>query len=209
MRELTEKELNNSIKYWCDIFGFQEPDMPETLKKAMKEIWEESAGNSYCMMAEYDDKYFIALKYEYDGCFANDMGLSMYELYEQTLLKGYWLEENKKLSTSVFLLSKGEEYHELIILVPADIPKSSFYEIAQLCEEVVYNIKDLPAEERNWRAMELAVRYGSIDGAHHKTWVIDQMIRILAGNKYDAIVAEACDGEDGSNTYIWDCGIAP
>lgn len=58
-------------------------------------------------------------------------------------------------------------------------------------------------------AIELAVRYGGIDGAHHKMWVIDQMVRALAGDDYARIVAEACDGEDGPDTYEWDVGIAP
>lgn len=30
-------------------------------------------------------------------------------------------------------------------------------------------------------AVEVARRYGQIDGAHHKTWVIDQMLRHLLG----------------------------
>lgn len=59
------------------------------------------------------------------------------------------------------------------------------------------------------RAIELAVRYGQIDGDHHKAWVIDQMVRILAGEAYPKIVAEACAGEDGPDTYGWDVGIAP
>ena len=58
-------------------------------------------------------------------------------------------------------------------------------------------------------ATELAVRYGGIDGDHHKTWVIDQMVRALAGNDYDRIVTDAKSGEDGPETYDWDCGIAP
>lgn len=63
--------------------------------------------------------------------------------------------------------------------------------------------------DRIERAIELAVRYGGIDGAHHKTWVIDQMVRALAGDRYEAIVAEACGGEDGPETYSWDTGCAP
>jgi hypothetical protein len=59
------------------------------------------------------------------------------------------------------------------------------------------------------QAISLAVRYGGIDEAHHKAWTIDQMFRILAGDKYSDIVKNACDGEDGPNTYSWDCGIAP
>lgn len=133
----------------------------------------------------------------------------MDELYEESFLKGSWIEEDKRLSTSKLLLSRGEDYHELVVLVPIDTPKESFSEIVQLCESVVYNIKILPAEERNWRAINLAVRYGGVDGLHHKNWVIDQMVRILAGEHYDGIVAAACNGEDGSRTYRWDCGISP
>lgn len=58
-------------------------------------------------------------------------------------------------------------------------------------------------------AIELAARHGGHDGAHHKTWVIDQMVRILAGDLYGAIVAAAKSGEDGPETYEWDVGIAP
>jgi hypothetical protein len=63
--------------------------------------------------------------------------------------------------------------------------------------------------ERIEAAIELAVRYGSIDGAHHKNWVIDQMVRALAGDRYSQIVADAKAGEHGPETYEWDEGIAP
>lgn len=63
--------------------------------------------------------------------------------------------------------------------------------------------------ERIDQAIELAVRYGQIDGDHHKNWVIDQMIRLLAGDRYAAIITDAKVGEDGPNTYDWDCGIPP
>lgn len=63
--------------------------------------------------------------------------------------------------------------------------------------------------ERIREAIEIAVRYGGIDGEHHKSWVIDQMVRILAGDDYARIVAEAKDGDDGPDTYDWDEGVAP
>ena len=65
------------------------------------------------------------------------------------------------------------------------------------------------AIKRRDEAIEIAVRYGGIDGDHHKAWVIDQILRILAGPEYDDIVRDAIDGEDGPETYDWDCGIAP
>lgn len=58
-------------------------------------------------------------------------------------------------------------------------------------------------------AIDLIVRYGGIDGEHHKAWVLDQVVRVLAQDEYDEIVRNACDGEDGPNTYEWDVGVAP
>lgn len=82
------------------------------------------------------------------------------------------------------------------------------------------------------KALEIA-KDGGIDGAHHKAWVIDQMVRALTGcpmvtrtakdangatyeyeaqgesAEYTAWVAGFRDGDDGPNTYEWDCGIAP
>jgi hypothetical protein len=69
--------------------------------------------------------------------------------------------------------------------------------------------QNMNAEERIEKAIELAVRFGGIDGDHHKAWVIDQMVRTLAGADYSRVVAEACAGEDGPATYTWKTGIPP
>lgn len=58
-------------------------------------------------------------------------------------------------------------------------------------------------------AIDTIIQYGGIDGDHHKAWVLDQVVRILAEDEYDKIVSEAKDGEDGPDTYEWDEGIAP
>ena len=58
-------------------------------------------------------------------------------------------------------------------------------------------------------AMDIIERYGSIDGGHHKQWVIDQVSRILLGSDYSAWVERMCNGIDGPNTYEWDEGIPP
>lgn len=49
-------------------------------------------------------------------------------------------------------------------------------------------------------AMDVANRFGTIDGDHHKMWVIDQMVQALMGAEYYHWVAER-----GS----WERGIAP
>ena len=55
-------------------------------------------------------------------------------------------------------------------------------------------------------AVDLAERYGGIGSEHHKQWVIDQMLRALLGEQYDAWVA-AYNQVDGYDA--WDTGIAP
>ncbi len=59
------------------------------------------------------------------------------------------------------------------------------------------------------RALHHLIRYGQTDGDHHKAWVIDQAVRILAGRSYDKLIRESCAGEDGPMTYEWDEGIPP
>lgn len=80
----------------------------------------------------------------------------------------------------------------------------------------------LDLEDRIEAALDLV---GNIDGAHHKQWIIDQMVRVLTGggDSYEGWVKayEACDGEckrhhdvvggdeDCDEGYFWDEGIAP
>ena len=60
------------------------------------------------------------------------------------------------------------------------------------------------------KALEIAFQYGQIDGDHHKTWVIDQMVRILTGDKYNEFVKEyETDEETGEKEWTWKNGIAP
>ncbi len=63
--------------------------------------------------------------------------------------------------------------------------------------------------DRGALALNLALSYGQIDGSHHKNWVIDQMVRILAGDQYESVIADRRFGADGPDTYSWDEGIAP
>jgi len=57
----------------------------------------------------------------------------------------------------------------------------------------------------NERACALALRYGGIDGGHHKQWLIDQMLRIVAGDDYDRIVEQY----NSDPCAQWNTGIAP
>lgn len=57
------------------------------------------------------------------------------------------------------------------------------------------------------KALTLAKRYGQIDGAHHKAWVIDQMVRALMPNVDAYQLWRKLYEHDGEHT--WDEGIAP
>ena len=61
------------------------------------------------------------------------------------------------------------------------------------------------------KAIEIIEEYGWMDGAHHKQWVLDQVVRALLGSneEYEAWVARYEKGDDGPHTYEWDMGIAP
>ena len=59
------------------------------------------------------------------------------------------------------------------------------------------------------KALAIAQDFAGVDGAHHKDWIIDQMVRALTGKKYKAWVRQCRNGKDGPNTYEWDIGIAP
>lgn len=64
-------------------------------------------------------------------------------------------------------------------------------------------------------SLDIAFRYGQIDGAHHKMWVIDQMVRALCNTEdaYDDFVesyATPWFDEDGEEYFeLWYTGIAP
>jgi hypothetical protein len=78
-------------------------------------------------------------------------------------------------------------------------------------------------EARIAKALEFASEYGTIDGAHHKMWVIDQMVRALTGcpvamkNAVDykgVPYSYEAQGESPEYTAFigdegWDQGIAP
>lgn len=58
-------------------------------------------------------------------------------------------------------------------------------------------------------ALNVLASYGQEDGAHHKTWCIDQAVRAILGPDYDEFVRAYQTGEDGPDSYEWDTGIAP
>ena len=85
---------------------------------------------------------------------------------------------------------------------------TNLFDFNQATEMVQHLLEGAPANPVQ-DAIDVAVQYGGIDGGHHKDWVIDQMVRALAGDDYERLVREAKDGADGPETYSWNEGIAP
>ena len=74
------------------------------------------------------------------------------------------------------------------------------------------------SDERIKSVQRLIDDYGSIPGDHHKTWVIDQILRTILQDGYATWVKEyeCCENEDVHDCdpdecdfYEWDTGIAP
>lgn len=67
------------------------------------------------------------------------------------------------------------------------------------------DIADTP-EKRVDEALNCAFNYAGIDGAHHKDYCIDQMVRALTGDKYRQWAKDFEAGVDGPQTYCWEVG---
>ena len=59
--------------------------------------------------------------------------------------------------------------------------------------------------ERKMAALDVAYAFADVDGEHHKTWVIDQMVRALTGDGY----ADWVSDYERNGEYTWDTGVAP
>lgn len=151
---------------------------------------------------------------------------------------------NNKLPWEPGFVSFGSDLPSLINQV-MDLEKTSLSEIEstliEQCDEVNQESMTIPIEESSIQtdssgkalALDFIMRYGGIDGDHHKTWVIDQVVRALhnvpvtvtrrswndgsfrddveqsTNEAYENWVKSYKDGEDGPDTYEWDVGIAP
>lgn len=59
--------------------------------------------------------------------------------------------------------------------------------------------------ERTEIAVGLIGQYAGTGGAHHKQWLLDQVLRALLGDAYENWIVEWED----HGQYEWDEGIAP
>ena len=88
-----------------------------------------------------------------------------------------------------------------------------FDEVDVVINEYGCVVKDIvtirPYKECINNAIAIALQSGQTDGEHHKLYVIDQMLRYLAGDNYEELIKNYCNGEDGPNTYSWETGTCP
>ena len=83
-------------------------------------------------------------------------------------------------------------------------------ELVELSDELVdLTPTTYEMTRRGAYALALAESCGQMYGEHHKAWVIDQMVRALTGEHYEAFLSRFRKGENGPETYTWDEGVAP
>ena len=47
------------------------------------------------------------------------------------------------------------------------------------------------------RAAALIIRWGGINGEHHKQWILDQVLRVLMGAQYEEFIALIANWSEG------------
>ncbi len=116
---------------------------------------------------------------------------------------------------SKYELTPQEVWDQRISFV---LGNSSFKDINKITREKVearaiemYGPRPRQREnERIEAVLKLVVMwYPDIDDTKHKSWIIDQIVRLLTGEEYKHIVAKARVGQEGSTTYNWEVGTAP
>lgn len=73
------------------------------------------------------------------------------------------------------------------------------------------------SQERIDAALDVILRYGGTDGAHHKQWVLDQVVRALTGTPAPRARAAKTSAEyrewrkryEDGGEYEWDPGTPP
>lgn len=141
-----ELELNKHLKYWSNACGELHhhgeydlenvSELPEELQRAYNELWKEGNG-CFEYLAEYDNKYYIALISEFDETFANDSGVSTEKLYEIAKRNALELFHQDLFKDTILIIGKEtgfNEFHEIIFLVPAMESENVYDEI----EDTIY-----------------------------------------------------------------------
>lgn len=147
-------EMYKVITFWSNCCGdlhhngeydVSEEQLPEELQRAYRELWEEGNG---CLeyLLEYGGRYYVALSAEFDGDYADMLGLSMGELYTVGKCNALKLYCTDLFKDTLLLMAKKPldgDCHEFIFLVPAMESKEVYDEIEK---EISEKIWDVPKE---------------------------------------------------------------
>lgn len=88
-----------------------------------------------------------------------------------------------------------------------------FYNLSDEQEnEVVENLID--KNSNLTKIFNMIYSYAGIDGAHHKDWLLDQIMRSITGDNYEEFVKFyerplSVNGLEDGDYCQWDAGIAP
>lgn len=155
---------------------------------------------------------------------------SINEIDDILRLKGEHVDEARWLNYELQILKTNNNVLNSDLLVL----KSELHELEEWRDDALKfmraKVNDTEEADIVKKALEMA-KYA--DGSHHDTWVVDQMVRVLTNcpmvtkrgvnsdgdeytfesmgesDEYIQWVKNVMDGEDGSNTYDWEVGIAP
>lgn len=129
---------------------------------------------------------------------------------------------NGLANLSIEFVDELTQKTDLDLLQGKNFGRQCLREVREVLGQLGLVLRDRPPRDNVERALLIARRFGGFDGAHHKDWVIDQMVRALTNcptvegaaglgdsKEYLEFVAESCVGDEGPNTYEWNVGIAP
>lgn len=127
---------------------------------------------------------------------------------------------NSLANMSIEFVDQLAQKTDLELLQGKNFGRQCLREVRKVLGQLGLVLRDRPPQDNVERALLIARRYGGIDGAHHKDWTIDQMVRALTNcpdgetglgesEAYQEFVAESRVGDEGPNTYDWNVGIAP
>lgn len=140
----------HDLKYWCDACGdlhcngnydIQEKDLPEELKRAYHDLWEEGTG-SLCYLVEYKGEYMVALINEFDEEYARDLHSTMEQLFKHMECKALEFLNKKVFETAQIIIAEESpgtlNCHDFVVLLPWDSEKALFNEVADVLYKNVY-----------------------------------------------------------------------
>lgn len=171
--ENEKKEFLNDLKYWSNGCGelhhhgeydIKEEELPNELKRAYEELWTDGTG-SYCYLVEYKGKFGIALSNEFNETYAEDICLTMDDLYVYMKKKAEEFCAMDAFKDATILLGDYTvpDGHEFITILPWDVKKHVFQTVSEVLFKNVYdqpkkkNKEYLICENKKRIAMELRV----------------------------------------------------